>query len=849
MRRFIRLAAAIAVMGAGIGLSVGAMTPGAPAQASTMAIRHPGLVYTDRVIGPANSSARSPRRLMARKTAVPTITKNPLSVTVAPGHKVVLKAGASGKPTPTVRWEVSANGGTTFTPVSGATARRYSFTAAPGENGDRYEAVFTNSVGTAATTAAILTVTAPPAVTASPSGVTVASGQTATFTAAATGSPTPTVQWEVSTDGDTTFAPVSGATATTYSFTTTTGENGDQYEAVFTNSVGTATTAAATLTVTVPTTTPTVTTSPSNLTVASGETATFTAAATGSPTPTVQWEISTDAGVTFAPVGGATATTYSFTTTVSQNGDQYEAVFTNSVGTATTAAATLTVTVPTTTPTVTTSPSNLTVASGETATFTAAATGSPTPTVQWEISTDAGVTFAPVGGATATTYSFTTTASQNGDQYEAVFTNSVGTATTAAATLTVTTPPTVTTNPSSVAVASGGTATFTAAATGSPSPTVQWEVSTNAGTTFTAVGGATATTYSFTVAVGQNDDQYEAVFTNSVGTATTAAATLTVTTPPTVTTNPSSVAVASGGTATFTAAATGSPSPTVQWEVSTNAGTTFTAVGGATATTYSFTATTGQNGDQYEAVFTNSVGTATTTAATLTIINAPSQGASTNWSGYAATGSTFDAVNGNWAVPTVTCTGTQSAYSAQWIGIDGDVSSTVEQDGTEADCLSGTASYDAWYELYGDNSENGGSEIELSTTTYPVSPGDGMTASVSETGSVWTFALTDTSTKHKNWTFTSAGISFSAAQSSAEWIVERPEICGRSCSLSSLADFGTTSLSDAVTTTSQLTDAPVDSFSSVEIEMVNSADTYVLALPSALGSGGNSFTDTWEAAS
>jgi hypothetical protein len=92
---------------------------------------------------------------MAKKTAVPTITKNPLSVTVAPGHKVVLKAGASGKPTPTVRWEVSANGGTTFTPVSGATARRYSFTAAAVENGDRYEAVFTNSVGTATTTAAI----------------------------------------------------------------------------------------------------------------------------------------------------------------------------------------------------------------------------------------------------------------------------------------------------------------------------------------------------------------------------------------------------------------------------------------------------------------------------------------------------------------------------------------------------------------------------------------------------------------------------------------------------------------------------------------------------------------------
>jgi hypothetical protein len=87
---------------------------------------------------------------------------------------------------------------------------------------------------------------------------------------------------------------------------------------------------------------------------------------------------------------------------------------------------------------------------------------------------------------------------------------------------------------------------------------------------------------------------------------------------------------------------------------------------------------------------------------------------------------------------------------------------------------------------------------------------------------------------------------WAAAQSSAEWIVERPEICRRSCSLSSLADFGTTSLSDAVTTTSPLTNAPIDSLSSVEIEMVDSAHTYVLALPSALGSAGDSFTETWE---
>ncbi len=55
-------------------------------------------------------------------------------------------------------------------------------------------------------------------------------------------------------------------------------------------------------------------------------------------------------------------------------------------------------------------------------------------------------------------------------------------------------------------------------------------------------------------------------------------------------------------------------------------------------------------------------------------------------------------------------------------------------------------------------------------------------------------------------------------------------------------------MGDATATTSQLTGAPIDSFASVDIEMVNTAGTYVLAQPGALGSGGDSFTDTWEAA-
>jgi len=63
-----------------------------------------------------------------------------------------------------------------------------------------------------------------------------------------------------------------------------------------------------------------------------------------------------------------------------------------------------------------------------------------------------------------------------------VFTNSVGTATTNPATLSIVVVPVVTTQPTNSTVNCGTTATFTAAATGTPTPTVQWQnFSTNAG--------------------------------------------------------------------------------------------------------------------------------------------------------------------------------------------------------------------------------------------------------------------------------------------------------------------------------------------------------------------------------
>jgi plastocyanin len=150
---------------------------------------------------------------------------------------------------------------------------------------------------------------------------------------------------------------------------------------------------------------------------------------------TVQWQVSTNAGAAFSNISGATRATLPLnSTTTSQNGYLYRAVFTNSLGSATTTAATLTVQFP---PTVTTNPASQTVSAGNPVTFTAAATENPTPTVQWQVSTDGGATYTDIAGATSTTFTITgTTASQNGYRYRAVFTNGLGSVTTTAAVLT-----------------------------------------------------------------------------------------------------------------------------------------------------------------------------------------------------------------------------------------------------------------------------------------------------------------------------------------------------------------------------------------------------------------------------
>ena len=156
-------------------------------------------------------------------------------------------AAADGSPTPTIQWQVSVDGGTNFTDMAGATSNGLSVTADPSANGRQYRAVCSSTSGTAISDAASFTVHSPPVVTANPTDLTLADGETAIFTAAASGNPAATVQWQVSAQGIGSYQNIAGATSTVLSFTVTPGTVGNRFRAVFTNTCGTATTGPAVL--------------------------------------------------------------------------------------------------------------------------------------------------------------------------------------------------------------------------------------------------------------------------------------------------------------------------------------------------------------------------------------------------------------------------------------------------------------------------------------------------------------------------------------------------------------------------------------------------------------------------
>ena len=264
-------------------------------------------------------------------------------------------------------------------------------------------------------------------------------------------------------------------------------------------------------------------------------------------------------------------------------------------------------------------PQNVSVKAGEQATFTVAATGTDLK-YQWQIDRNDGKGFADIAGADRASY--TTSAVDkncNGYKYQCVISNSAGSVTTGTATLTViedVTPPAVTKH----------IITATAGANGSISPSGKVEVVEGADQTFSIKAKDGYEIASLKVDGKTVNTAASYTFKN-----VTAAHTIEVTfkqkaTPvqptvkkPGISKQPQNVSVKAGEQATFTVKAKGTDL-TYQWQINRNNGKGFVDITGADKASY----TTGVadmlcNGYKYQCVISNSAGSVTTNAATLTV--------------------------------------------------------------------------------------------------------------------------------------------------------------------------------------------------------------------------------------
>lgn len=202
---------------------------------------------------------------------------------------------------------------------------------------------------------------------------------------------------------------------------------------------------------------------------------------------------------------------------------------------------------------------------------------------------------------------------------------------------------------------------------------------------------------------------------------------------------------------------------------------------------------------------------------------------STNWSGYAVSGSNgqFTSVSASWKQPAATCSGNRrrsETFSSFWVGLDGFASDSVEQTGTEADCDGRTADYFGWFEMFPANPVN---------FSNPVKPGDSFSASVTFSGTeTFTLILTDHT---QGWTQDITQNQTGLDRSSAEVITEAPS---SSNGVLPLADFGTVTYSGAtVNGTSLGTQNPT------EIIMIDNNNADKDSTSSISSTGG--FSNTW----
>jgi len=215
-------------------------------------------------------------------------------------------------------------------------------------------------------------------------------------------------------------------------------------------------------------------------------------------------------------------------------------------------------------------------------------------------------------------------------------------------------------------------------------------------------------------------------------------------------------------------------------------------------------------------------------------VSPSAQGTSHNWSGYAATGGSYTAVTGTWTVPQLAPTGAPGV-GATWVGIGGVNSRDLIQAGTQdVSAGNGQSQFQAWIEMLPAPSQ----QVPLA-----VAPGDSVTVSITQQSAgsgTWQIAFKN-NTSGQTYQTT---VHYASSLSSAEWIEEAPS--GPN-GIVPLDNFGSVAFSSASAVQNGQT-VDLSQAGAQPITMLNGS-SQPLAVPSAIGSDGSSFSVARTAAS
>ncbi len=279
-------------------------------------------------------------------------------------------------------------------------------------------------------------------------------------------------------------------------------------------------------------------------------------------------------------------------------------------------------------PQFTTQPADVSTYDGYFATFSAAATGTPSPTYRWQMRTTASAEWTDLtntggfSGADTSWLSFSARYALNGYEFRCQATNSEATVASSAARLTVVPQkPSIFSNlPSTVYSATGLSVTFTASVGGTAPLTFTWRFN------GTPIPGATSSTLTLSDLQPAHAGKYSFVATNVAGSTTSTDSTLALVGPPTIASAPTAVVVALGESFQLSATVTsGSNAPvSYQWYRDDQP------IAGATSSTYSASNVDTSAAGSYRLTATNVAGSVSTAPATVEVVQgrAPSVGIS-----------------------------------------------------------------------------------------------------------------------------------------------------------------------------------------------------------------------------